>query len=95
MGGAQLESKAAVAAGYWHNFRFNPTLADEGKNPFSLDSKEPTASYREFIEREVRYSSLKLSFPERAEVLFQRAEQVAKAKYNHLVKLQKFYEPEA
>lgn len=91
MGNAQAESKAAVAAGYWHTFRFNPTLKAEGKNPFSLDSKAPTTSYGDFIRSEVRYTSLVRSFPERAEVLFKGAEELAKNKYDHLVRLSKLY----
>ncbi len=92
MGSAQLETKAAVAAGYWHNFRFDPRLADAGKNPFVLDSKAPTTSYKDFITSEVRYSSLVRAFPDRASVLFDRAEEQAKAKYEHLVRLTKLYE---
>ncbi len=92
MSKAQTEEKNAVAAGYWHNFRFDPRLADEGKNPFQLDSKAPTASYRDFIMNEVRYNALSRAFPERAEVLFNEAEEVAKNKYEHLVKLSKLYE---
>ena len=73
MGVSQVEEKKAVAAGYWHNFRFDPRRADEGQNPFQLDSKAPTASYRDFIMGEVRYNSLTRSFPERAEKLFANA----------------------
>ncbi|MEG2087584.1 MAG: pyruvate:ferredoxin (flavodoxin) oxidoreductase [Angelakisella sp.] len=91
---AQAEIKNAVAAGYWHTFRFDPRLADDGKNPFTLDSKEPTASYDDFIRTEVRYSSLLRAFPERAEELFAQATKNAKAKYNHLVRLSKLYEAE-
>lgn len=88
------EEKKAVAAGYWHNFRFNPALADEGKNPFSLDSKEPKESYRDFILNEVRYSSLMRTFPDRADVLFEQAESYAKDKYSFLTKLQDLYSQE-
>ncbi len=87
MGIAQLEEKKAVDAGYWNIFRYDPRLADEGKNPFILDSKAPTASYRDFIMGEVRYNSLTRSFPERAEELFTQAEKVAEQKYAHLEKL--------
>ena len=86
MSKAQTEIKNAVAAGYWNNFRYNPDLAKEGKNPFTLDSKAPTADYEEFIKGEVRYSSLQLSFPERATELFQKATQNAKDKYDYLAK---------
>lgn len=56
--GAQNEIKRAVEAGYWQMYRFNPELKKEGKNPFTLDSKEPTGNFREFLLSEVRYSSL-------------------------------------
>ena len=87
MGIAQLEEKKAVEAGYWNIFRYDPRLADEGKNPFMLDGKAPSASYRDFIMVEVRYNSLTRSFPERAEKLFEKAEKVAADKYAHLEKL--------
>ena len=86
---AQLEEDKAVKAGYWNCFRFDPRLADEGKNPFTLDSKAPTASYRDFIMGEVRYNSLTRSFPERAEKLFAEAEEGAAKKYEHLLALSK------
>ena len=86
---AQLEEDKAVKAGYWNCFRFDPRLADEGKNPFTLDSKAPTASYRDFIMGEVRYNSLTRAFPERAEKLFAEAEEGAAKKYEHLVALSK------
>lgn len=91
---AQNEMKAAVAAGYWHNFRFDPRLSDQGKNPFQLDSKAPTASYADFIKNEVRYTSLTRAFPERAEELFAKAEKVAAEKWLHLQRLSKLYEVE-
>lgn len=84
---AQAEEKKAVAAGYWNCFRFDPRLADQGKNPFMLDSKAPTASYRDFIMGEVRYNSLTRAFPERAEKLFAQAEEGAAKKYQHLKRL--------
>ena len=87
MGISQIEEKKAVAAGYWNIFRFDPRLADEGKNPFMLDGKAPSESYRDFIMGEVRYNSLTRSFPERAEELFEKAEKVAAEKYEHLEKL--------
>lgn len=89
MGIAQLEEKKAVEAGYWHTFRYDPRLAEQGKNPFQLDSKAPTASYRDFIMGEVRYNSLTRSFPERAETLFAKAEKFAEEKYDHLERLSK------
>ena len=87
MGISQLEEKKAVAAGYWHNFRFDPRRADEGLNPFQLDSKAPTASYRDFIMGEVRYNSLVRSFPERAEKLFENAEKYATERYEKLKRM--------
>ncbi|MDF3004353.1 MAG: nifJ [Oscillospiraceae bacterium] len=85
MSGAQAEIKNAVAAGYWHNFRFDPRLALAGKNPFMLDSKAPTADYEAFLRNEVRYSSLERIFPDRAQELFRKAAENAQAKYEALV----------
>ena len=87
MKNAQTEEKNAVAAGYWHLFRFDPRLAAEGKNPFQLDSKAPTADYKEFIETEVRYNRLSRTNPERAEELFNKAAADAQAKYEKLAKM--------
>ena len=87
MGTSMVEEKKAVAAGYWNNFRFDPRRADEGLNPFQLDSKAPTASYRDFIMGEVRYNSLLRSFPERAEKLFENAEKYAAERYEKLKKM--------
>jgi len=92
MGISMTEEKLAVASGYWYNFRFDPRLATEGKNPFMLDSKEPSQSYRDFILNEVRYSSLLRAFPGRAEELYAKSESDAKAKYDHLLKLKEMYE---
>jgi pyruvate-ferredoxin/flavodoxin oxidoreductase len=78
MGHVQAEMKKAVDSGYWALYRFNPQLKDAGKNPFVLESKEPTIPFRDFIMGEVRYSSLKLQFPEVAEALFVKTEQDAK-----------------
>ncbi len=86
---AMLEEKKAVAAGYWKNFRYDPRLALDGKNPLQLDSKAPSASYRDFIMGEVRYNSLKRAFPDRAEKLFTKAEEDAMADYAHLEKMSK------
>ena len=83
---AQTEIKRAVAAGYWHTFRFDPRRTEQGLNPFQLDSKEPSESYEDFIMNEVRYSSLTRSFPERAKKLFASAQESAKKKYEALVK---------
>jgi len=81
MGCTQLESKLAVEAGYWHLYRYNPLLKEEGKNPFILDSKAPTGSFREFLLGEVRYASLAKLQPDKAEELFAQAEEEAKEKY--------------
>ncbi len=91
MANCQEEMKKAVDAGYWQMFRFNPALKAEGKNPFSLDCKEPTASYQDFINGEARYTRLAQQFPERAKELFAKAEATAKAKYARLQKLVDFY----
>ena len=91
MANCQAEMKKAVEAGYWQMFRFNPALKAEGKNPFSLDSKEPTASYQDFINGEARYTRLAQAFPERAKELFAKAEETAKAKYERLKKMVDFY----
>ena len=87
MGVSIAEEKKAVDSGYWHLYRYNPTLKDEGKNPFSLDSKAPTKPYREFLEGEVRYTSLKKLFPERAEALYEAAERNAKERFENYERL--------
>ena len=84
---AQTEEKKAVEAGYWHLYRYDPRLAAEGKNPFQLDSKAPTADYKDFIMGEVRYNSLARQNPERAEKLFADADKTAKETYDALVKM--------
>ena len=81
MGTTIRQEKRAVDAGYWHLYRFDPRLSDEGKNPFVLDSKEPTESFQDFINSEVRYTSLRNQFPEIADELFQEAEKNAKERY--------------
>ncbi|MBI9053888.1 MAG: pyruvate:ferredoxin (flavodoxin) oxidoreductase [Bacteroidales bacterium] len=88
MGKTQQETKLAVEAGYWHTYRYNPLLEAEGQNPFVLDSKEPDWSkFQDFLKSEVRYTSLQKSFPENAEVLFERAEKDAKWRYNSYKRL--------
>ncbi len=87
MSKAQTEEKRAVEAGYWHCFRYDPRRAAEGKNPFQLDSKEPKSDYQEFLQGEVRYTSLALKNPERAKELFENSEKLAKEKYAKLVKM--------
>ena len=96
MTNCQAEMKKAVDCGYWNLFRFNPQLADEGKNPFILESKEPkTEDYRKFMMGEARYSALTRSFPDRAEGLFERSEIESTKRYAHLQRLQALYAPEA
>ena len=87
MTNCQAEMEKAVKCGYWNNFRYDPRLAAEGKNPFQLDSKAPTESYQDFIMNEARYSALTRSFPERAKDLFAKAEQTATDRYAYLTKL--------
>ncbi len=87
----QAEMKRAVECGYWDLFRYNPALKAEGKNPFSLDSKPATADYKEFILGEARYNRLTREFPDRAEALFDKAAENAKARREHLEKLVELY----
>ena len=89
----QSEMKKAVQAGYWFNFRFDPRKKAEGANPFTMDSKEPTGDYREFIEGETRYSRLERSFPDRAKELFEDAVDLSKDRYAHLMRLSGLYAP--
>ena len=91
---AQTEEKKAVQAGYWHLYRFDPRLKAEGKNPFILDSKAPTADYKDFIMGEVRYNALARQNPERAEKLFGKAVQNAKDRYDYLLRYAKLYNTE-
>ena len=91
MTNAQAEMKKAVNCGYWNLFRYNPAAKAEGKPAFVLDSKKPQNGYRDFIMGEARYSALTRSFPERAKVLFQKAEDTANARYEHLEKLGDLY----
>ncbi len=82
MGKAQAEQAAAVECGYWHLWRYNPALEEEGKNPFTLDSKEPQwDKFQEFLQGEVRYASLAKQFPAEASELFGAAEEMAKKRY--------------
>jgi pyruvate-ferredoxin/flavodoxin oxidoreductase len=81
MGTTVAEEKKAVDTGYWHLYRFNPDLSEEGKNPFVLDSKEPTGSFMDFIKGEIRYTSLINTFPEIAEDMFKAAEKDSKERY--------------
>ncbi|MBR6028219.1 MAG: pyruvate:ferredoxin (flavodoxin) oxidoreductase [Clostridia bacterium] len=87
MGKAQAEIKKAVACGYWQTYRFNPDLAAQGKNPMTVDSKDPTGDYQEFLKGEVRYTSLAQQFPEAAEKLFAQQEEDAKERRESYKKL--------
>ncbi len=89
MQNSQLEMKKAVEAGYWNLFRYNPTLPE---NKLIIDSGDPTADYQSFLANEARYARLAQSFPERAKVLFEKAEENAKARYERLKKMGKLYE---
>ena len=89
MQNCQLEMKKAVEAGYWQMFRYDPTKEN---NKLTIDSKEPSASYVDFIKSETRYARLAQAFPERAEALFAKAEENAKAKYERLQKMGRLYE---
>ncbi|MCG8484271.1 MAG: pyruvate:ferredoxin (flavodoxin) oxidoreductase, partial [Clostridia bacterium] len=84
---SQAEMKKAVECGYWHLYRYNPQLKDEGKNPFILDSKEPTKDIEEFLRGEIRYASLALAYPQEAKEMFAQAEKDAKEKYEQYKKL--------
>ncbi len=92
MGNAQEEQRRAVAAGYWDLYRYNPALKEAGKNPFSLDSKEPTENFRDFLMNEVRYASLKKAAPEMAEELFAKTERDAIERRKSYVRLQKGFD---
>lgn len=87
MGNSHLETKRAVESGYWSMYRFNPELKETGKNPFMLDSKEPTGDFQEFLMGEVRFSSLKRQYPETADALFAKTEQDAKERLEGYKKL--------
>ena len=88
MGKSQYQEKLAVEAGYWHTWRFNPMLEEEGKNPFQLDSKEPDWSkFQDFLKSEVRYTSLLKSFPEDAAILFEQSQKNAKWRYDSYKRL--------
>ena len=92
MNKAMLEMKDAVRAGYWNLLRYNPAAVVEKKNPLSVDSAPPTDNYEDFLMGEVRYNSLKLKNPERAEKLFSESEKFAMDRYNKLVQQKKSLE---
>ena len=87
MGTSMMEEKKAVDSGYWHLYRYNPSLRDEGRNPFTLDSKEPTGKFKDFIEGEIRYSSLRKVFPEIADDMYSIAEKHAAERYENYKRL--------
>ncbi len=90
MGKAQAEEAAAVACGYWHLWRYNPALEAEGKNPFSLDSKEPNwEGFQDFLKGEVRFASVMKQYPTEAADLFQACEDMAKRRYQSYVRMTK------
>ncbi|MCI1944465.1 pyruvate:ferredoxin (flavodoxin) oxidoreductase [Clostridium luticellarii] len=89
MGTSMAEEKKAVESGYWHLYRFNPLLKLENKNPFILDSKPPKLPFRDYIEGEIRFSSLKNTFPERVDELFKLSEKNAMDRYDIYSKLSK------
>ncbi len=91
MGLSQREGKLAVETGYWPLYRYNPTLADAGKNPFTLDFTEPTGNFADFLKSEVRYSSLLKQFPETAEGLLEQAEKDAVNRLAHYKRLAQLY----
>ena len=91
-GSSQLEQKRAVDAGYWQLYRYNPDLKDQGKNPFSLDSKEPKANFRDFLMGEVRFASLQKVDPDQAEALYQKTEKDARDRYESYVRTQKAFD---
>jgi pyruvate-ferredoxin/flavodoxin oxidoreductase len=91
MGASMQEAKNAVDAGYWGMYRYNPTLLEEGKSPFSMDSKPPTTEFRKFLMGEVRYSSLLQQFPDHAEELFAKTERDAMERLENYKRLAKSF----
>ena len=90
MGTTINQEKRAVESGYWHLYRYNPELKKEGKNPFQLDSKEPTGDFQEFINSEVRYTSLRNTFPELADEMFKTAEEHARERYENYKRMAEY-----
>jgi pyruvate-ferredoxin/flavodoxin oxidoreductase len=87
MGTSIMEEKKAVESGYWHLYRYNPALKEQGKNPFTLDSKEPSKEFRGFLKGEVRYTQLANVFPDIAEKMYDAAEKHAKERYEKYRKM--------
>ena len=94
-GNAPKEQGKAVKSGYWHLFRYNPESIQKGINPFTLDSKKPVSSYEEFLSGEVRYDVLKRMHPEKADILFKRAADNAKVRYDYLERLVTLYDTQS
>lgn len=91
MAKAQEQQQKAVEAGYWQLYRYNPALEEEGKNPFSLDSKEPKWElFKDFLQREVRFTSLKKQYPDVYEELYQRCQDDAQRRYKYYRRLSKY-----
>lgn len=93
LGSSVHEMKKAVDAGYFHLFRFHPLLREQGKNPFILDSKEPSLDYHSFLEGEIRYDFLMRSHPEKAKQLFEEAARLSKERFEYLKRLEALYAP--
>lgn len=93
LGSSAHEMKKAVDSGYFHLFRFNPLLRKQDKNPFILDSKEPSLDYQEFLEGEIRYDSLLRAHPDQAQSLFKEASRMARMRYQYLKRLEALYAP--
>ena len=89
MSRTQTREKQAVESGYWHLWRYVPELKEQGKNPFILDSKDPTGSFQDFLNSEVRYTSLKQTFPDIAQELFDAAEKAAKERLENYKRMAK------
>ena len=94
MGKSSEEEKRAVECGYWCNWRYNPELLEQGKNPFHLDSREPKGNFRDYLMGEVRFASLAKLFPDKAEELFEQTERDAKQRRENYVRIQKSYDQE-
>nr|WP_296465861.1 2-oxoacid:acceptor oxidoreductase family protein [uncultured Acetatifactor sp.] len=94
LGSTPHEAKKAVDAGYFHLFRFNPGLREQGRNPFTLDSGEPSLDYEEFLNGEIRYDALRRYDPEQAKALFQKAQAQSRERYRYLKKLEQLYAPD-
>ena len=94
MGKSSEEEKRAVECGYWCNWRYNPELLEQGKNPFHLDSREPKGNFRDYLMGEVRFASLAKLFPDKAEELFEKTERDAKQRRENYVRIQKSYDQE-